>query len=185
MKKMIALALAGAMVFSTPVMAKEVGAPVAVYLKDGSNIGVPEETVLAINEDKLISEHMNNAVTGIWAMDKVLLIAQGGGIVVDGVPTNITMSVEKPYLSHVYAAKEYAATLGGSVMTVIKADAPTCMYGTANVNFYAPGVTAGQKIKVCQYAGGVWNELNVTEIREDHIVVDMTANGTLAFIAVP
>ena len=59
MKKLIALALAGAMVFSTPVMAKEVGAPVAVYLEDSSNIGVPAATVGAIAEDKVIGEYMN------------------------------------------------------------------------------------------------------------------------------
>ena len=51
MKKVIALTLAGAMFFSMPVMAKEgesIGAPVAVYLEAGSDIGIPAETVLAI-----------------------------------------------------------------------------------------------------------------------------------------
>ena len=47
MKKLIALTLAGAMIFSMPVMAKEgvgaPGAPVAVYLEADSDIGVPAE----------------------------------------------------------------------------------------------------------------------------------------------
>ena len=80
MKKAIFLTLAGAMIFSTPVMAKEVGAPVAVYLEDESDIGIPEETVLAIEEDKVISEHMNNAVIDVWDMDgeMVQLYIRGG-----------------------------------------------------------------------------------------------------------
>ena len=32
---------------------------------------------------------------------------------------------------------------------------------------------------------GVWVELTVSEIREDHMVVNMTSLGTLAFIEVP
>ena len=86
MKKAIILALAGAMIFSTPVMAKEVGAPVAVYLEDDSYIGIPEETVLAIEEDKVIGEHMNNAVIDIWDMDGEMVqdLAVGQGAVLDG-----------------------------------------------------------------------------------------------------
>ena len=54
MKKALVLALVGAMVFSMPVMAKETGAPEAVYLEDSSYIGVTAETVRAINENKTI-----------------------------------------------------------------------------------------------------------------------------------
>ena len=58
-------------------------------------------------------------------------------------------------------------------------------FGTAQVNFYAKGVKAGQLIKVYQFVDGEWVELTVAEIREDHVVVDMTSHGTLAFIEVP
>lgn len=36
-----------------------------------------------------------------------------------------------------------------------------------------------------QLVDGVWVELNITEVRDDHVVVDMTSLGTLAFIEVP
>ena len=82
--KAASLALAGAMVFSTPVMAKEVGAPVAVYLEDSSDVGEPSITAAAIAEDKSVDEYMANAVTGIWAMDHVIPVAQGGNVILDG-----------------------------------------------------------------------------------------------------
>ena len=47
------------------------------------------------------------------------------------------------------------------------------------------GVKAGQSIKVYQKINGAWVEVKVVEIREDHVVVDMTSHGTLAFIEVP
>ena len=56
MKKALVLTLAGAMIFSTPVMAKEGGSPEAVYLEDDSYTGVIAETVRAINENKTIQE---------------------------------------------------------------------------------------------------------------------------------
>lgn len=50
-----------------------------------------------------------------------------------------------------------------------------------------PGVTAGQNIQVYQYdyINGQWTSVAVAEIREDHVVVDMTSLGVLAFIEVP
>ncbi len=46
-------------------------------------------------------------------------------------------------------------------------------------------------MKVFQYAysegdDDIWNELNVTEVREDHVVVDIPNNGgVIAFVEVP
>ncbi len=187
MKKLLVLTLVSAMIFSMPVMAKEVGAPVAVYLEDGSDIGDPDVTVAAIEEDKLVGEYMNNAVSGIWAMDKVVTVAQGGKVIVDGVTSNMTFSVLKPELSRVYAAKDFAATLGGSVLNVVKVGIPAPLtFGVANVNFYTPGIKTGDNVKVYKYADDTnWVEFNVTEVRDDHVVVDMTSGGIIAFIAVP
>ena len=173
-------------------MAKEVGAPVAVYLEESSDIGDPDVTNAAIEEDKLVGEYMNNAVTGIWAMDKVTPVAQGGGVVVDGVKTNLTFSVLKPELRRVYTIKNAAASIGGTVLNVVKIGIPANLrYQRANVNFYTPGIVTGQNVKVFQYAysegeNDIWNELNVTEVREDHVVVDIPNNGgVIAFVEVP
>lgn len=192
MKKIVLFAFAATLVYSVPVMAKEVGAPVAVYLEESSDIGDPDVTNAAIEEDKLVGEYMNNAVTGIWAMDKVTPVAQGGGVVVDGVKTNLTFSVLKPELRRVYTIKNAAASIGGTVLNVVKIGIPANLrYQRANVNFYTPGIVTGQNVKVFQYAysegeNDIWNELNVTEVREDHVVVDIPNNGgVIAFVEVP
>ena len=192
MKKVVLLSLAATLVFAVPVMAKDAGSPVAGYLEDSSNVGDPNVTTAAIEEAKLVGEYMNNAVTGIWAMDKVIPVAQGGGVVVDGVKTNLTFSVLKPELRRVYTIKDAAAAMGGTVLNVVKVGIPAELrFETANVNFYTPGIVDGQNVKVFQYAysegdDDIWNELNVTEVREDHVVVDIPNNGgVIAFVEVP
>ncbi len=156
-------------------------------LEDSSNVGDPDITVAAIEEDKLVGEYMNNAVMGIWAMDKVTPVAQGGGVIVDGVATNLTFSVLKPELSRVYSAKELASGLGGCVLNVVKIKTPAELrFNVANVNFYTPGIMAGQNVKVFRFAEDTgWTEFHVSQVRQDHVVVDMTAGGILAFIEVP
>ena len=192
MKKVVLLSLAATLVFAVPVMAKEAGSPVAVYLEDSSNVGDPNVTTAAIEEAKLVGEYMNNAVTGIWAMDKVITVAQCGAVMVDGVKTNLTLSVLKPELRRVYTIKDAAAAMGGTVLNVVKVGIPAELrFETANVNFYTPGIVDGQNVKVFQYAysegdDDIWNELNVTEVREDHVVVDIPNNGgVIAFVEVP
>ena len=71
------------------------------------------------------------------------------------------------------------------MLNVVTVKGPaTLKYSVANVNFYTPGIVSGQNIKVYTYSNGSWVENTVTEVREDHVVVDMTANGVLAFIEV-
>lgn len=184
--KAVSLAFAGAMVFCTPVMAKDVGAPVADYLEESSDVGEPSITAAAIAEDKLVGEYMANAVTGIWAMDQVIPVAQGGNVILDGQQTNVTFPVQKPELSRVYSAKDYAVSLGGNVLNVVKIETHIS-FGVANVNFYMPGITGAENIHVYAYSESTnaWSELNVTEKRTDHVVVDMTGTGVLAFILTP
>lgn len=183
MKKVIALTLAGAMIFSVPVMAKDVGAPVAVYLEDSSDIGEPAETVLAINEDKTIGEHMNNAIIDIWDMvgSEVQDLAIGQGAVLDGVEApGLTFELVKPDLKRVYAAKDLA--LGkGSLLSVVNVHTHAG-YDTAQITFYAPGVKAGQAITVYQHVTDEEWIAVPTTVTDDHVTVDITDNTHLAFI---
>ena len=81
------------------------------------------------------------------------------------------------------SAKAQAAALGGKVLNVANIQA-NVSFGTASVNFYMPGVTTGQNIQVYRYANGQWVSVNVSEVRDDHVVVDMTSLGVLAFIQI-
>ena len=201
MKKGFALFMAGAMMVSRPVMAatntetaamvsQAVSVSVAprILFADVSSDGRSSiETMLAsaaMAEDKTVGEYMNNAVTRLPGLENVTPLGQGGHVIINGVPGNQTFSVLKPHYAYVNFAKTLAGGVGGRVLNVaeIKASVP---FDTAIVNFYAEGVKAGQNIKVYQYRDEAWVEIEVTEIREDHVVVNMTSFGTLAFIELP
>lgn len=210
MKKAIVLALAGAMIFSTPVMAKEVGAPVAdyelaepaevvecwywvdedgnyiehaydIYTKDPETVLPSEMVTGAIAQDKTISEYIANAVIDIWDMDEAQDLAIGQGAVIDGVEApGLTFDLLKPELKRVYAAKELAYGKG-SLLTVANVHTHVG-YGTAQITFYAPGVKAGQAITVYQrVTDDNWVAVP-TVVADDHITVDITDNNHLAFI---
>lgn len=183
MKKIIALSLVGAMIFSTPVMAKESGSPVAVYLEGTSDIGIPAETVSAIEDGKTITEHAGNAVDDCWAMDgkDIQDLAIGKGAVLDGVKApGLTFELLKPDLKRVYAAKDLAQDKG-SLIAVVNVHTHAG-YGTAQINFYAPGVKAGQAITVYQrVTDDNWVAVPTT-VTDDHVVVEITDNNHLAFI---
>lgn len=193
--------MAGAMMVSRPVMAAtntetatmvsqavSVSAAPRILFADVSSDGRSSiETMLAsaaMAEDKTVGEYMNNAVTRLPGLENVTPLGQGGHVIINGVPGNQTFSVLKPHYAYVTFAKTLADGVGGRVLNVaeIKASVP---FDTATVNFYAEGVKAGQNIKVYQYRDEAWVEIEVTEIREDHVVVNMTSLGTLAFIELP
>ncbi|MDE6844531.1 MAG: hypothetical protein K2J99_02015 [Lachnospiraceae bacterium] len=195
MKKILALTLAGAMVVSMPVMAAQ--SPSADSYSTGTSSSastvsavtassVPNSVAkAAADENKTVGEYMNNAVTEVPGLDSVVPLGQGGHVIINGVPSNQTFSVLKPSADNVKLAKTQATALGGTVLNVAKINASVTGFNTATVNFYLKGIKTGQNIKVYQLVDGQWVELTVIEIREDHIVVDMTSLGTLAFIEVP
>ena len=139
----------------------------------------------AAAEGKTVGEYMNNMVVTVPGLDNAIPIGQGGHVIINGAPSNQVFSVLKPALVNVNSAKLFAASLGGRVLTVARINASVNGFQTARVNFYMKGVTAGQNIKVFQTVGGQWLEVDAVEIRADHVVVDMTGLGTLAFIEVP
>jgi hypothetical protein len=146
--------------------------------------GIPYEAWLgAENEGKTIGEYLSNSVMELPGLDEVTPVGQGGGVVLDGKVSNVNFSIQKPLLTYVNWAKAQADTIGGKVLNVVDPKS-TAVFETATVNFYMPGVTAEQKIQVLQYVDKQWVNLNVAEVREDHVVVDMTSLGVTAFVEV-
>lgn len=130
-----------------------------------------------------VAEYVSNSVVEVPGLDEATPVGQGGNIILDGKASNVNFSVQKPLLTHVNSAKTQAAALGGNVLNVVNIQA-NVSFGTASVNFYMPGVTTGENIQVYQYADGQWVSVNVSEVRDDHVVVDMTSLGVLAFIQI-
>lgn len=146
--------------------------------------GIPMAlTVQAASEKKTVGEYANNAVAELPGLSNVVPVSQGGHVIINGAPSNQTFSVLKPADGAVSVAKTYASNIGGTVLNVIKVNA-SVGFNKATVNFYMPGVTATNNIKVVQLINGQWNDVNVAEVRADHVVVDMTSLGTFAFIEV-
>ena len=181
MKKIIALTMVGVMLFATPVLAA--GSPSAEAVAATPSVPVVVQQAAAA-ENMTVVEYTNNAVAEVPGLTEVTPAGQGGHIIINGAPSNITFQLTKPNAATVTSAKAEATALGGKVLNVFGTKSAVGKFSTAQVNFYLKGVKAGQKILVRQLVKGVWTEVGVAEIREDHVVVNMTQHGMLAFVLV-
>ena len=86
--------------------------------------------------------------------------------------------------SEAESAKSQAAALEGTLLNVIDISFPGANYKVATINFYLKGLNANTKVVVRQYVNGAWIDVEVVEIREDHVVLNLTNSGAVAFVAV-
>ena len=176
MKKFLALVMAGAMLFTMPVLAAD--SPQA------SSVSAAVAAAAA-EEGKTVGEYLNNVLVTVPGLQNAVTIGQGGHVIINGAPSNQVFTLLKPASAVVDSAKKFADTLGGKVLTVTRVKASVSGFKTAQVNFYMKGIKTGQNIKVFQINNGRWLEVDVIEIRDDHVVVEMTSLGTLAFVEMP
>ena len=139
----------------------------------------------AAAEGKTVGEYLNNVLITIPGLDNPVPIGQGGHVIINGAPSNQVFTLLKPTSAIVDSAKKFSENWGGRVLTVARVKASVSGFKTAQVNFYMKGIKAGQNIKVFQINNGRWLEVDVIEIRDDHVVVEMTSTGTLAFVEMP
>lgn len=161
------------------------GPDYSAYIAEIEESGVSAEVYTAAQEAGLsVAEYVSNSIIEVPGLKNVTPVGQGDKIIVDGKKTNQTFSLRKPISTYVTSAKSQAASLGGDVLNVVSVQGGIAAGKTATVNFYMPGVQTGENIQVYRYNKGQWNSLNVSEVRDDHVVVDMTETGVLAFIQV-
>lgn len=126
---------------------------------------------------KNAGEYYNNAVVKTPGIETAVPVAQGGKLVINGKVTNATASISKvtaAYVDSVRAAQE------GRVLNVVDVDFPAV---EATINFYMPGVVDTMNIVALQYEDGAWTNVEVAEVRADHVVLNMKGNGVVAFVA--
>ncbi|MCR5102313.1 MAG: hypothetical protein K6B41_13230 [Butyrivibrio sp.] len=111
-------------------------------------------------------------------------ISQGGKVILNGSKSRATFMVSSPTTGKVTSAETLAASVNGTLLGVVDTSAPGVVFKTARVNFYVKGLSGDENVAAYQYASGKWSQLNVSEVRKDHVVVDMTGHGTLAFVQV-
>lgn len=125
---------------------------------------------------KSADEYYNNAVVTTEGIENAVPVAQGGKLIIDGQTTNASATISKVssvYVDSVRAARE------GTVLNVVDVQFPAL---EAIVNFYMPGVKAGDNITAVQYVDGTWTDVEVVEVRADHVVLNLKGNGVVAFL---
>jgi len=106
-------------------------------------------------------------------------------IEINGVKSNATFMVAQPDGGTMTSANNLAASLGGNLINAVVTSSPGVNFATARVNFFVGGVTDNDTIAVYQLQNGKWVQLSVSEIRRDHVIVNMTRHGVIVFIRVP
>lgn len=130
-------------------------------------------------------EYYNNAITSTPGVADAMPVGQGGKILINGVPTNLTASLSKVSKAVASDAAAQAAALGGKLLNVVNVNFPGANYSVATVNFYVKGLVEGTKVAARQYVKGAWVEVEVVEARADHVVLNLKGNGPVAFVALP
>ena len=112
------------------------------------------------------------------------IVSQGGHVEINGGKSNVTFLVGSPDSGTLSSATSLASNVGGSLINCVTVSSSVA-FKTAKVNFYITGVNVGDNIAVYQVQSGKWVQLQTAEIRKDHVVVNMSQTGTVAFVSVP
>ena len=112
------------------------------------------------------------------------IVSQGGHVEINGGKSNVTFLVGVPDGTTMNSAASLAASVSGSLINCVTVSSSVA-FRTAKVNFYITGVNIGDNIAVYQVQGGKWVQLQTAEIRKDHVVVNMSQTGVVAFVRVP
>lgn len=113
------------------------------------------------------------------------IVGQGGHVEINGGKSNVTFVLTPATNGQLTSATTLAANVGGSLLNVVTTSSPGASFTSAKVNFYVSGVVVGDNIAVYQIQNNQWVQLPTAEIRKDHVVVNMTKHGTIAFVRVP
>lgn len=154
------------------------GGPImAARADDGGFIDVAD-MFRAAEKSMSAGEYYNNVVVSTPGIENAMTVGQGGNLVVNGQVTNMSATINKvtnrAYVDSVRSVQE------GTLLNVVEVNYPAV---EATINFYTPGVTAENAIVALQYNAGTWVEVEVAEVRADHIVLNMKGNGVVAFVA--
>lgn len=192
MKKLIALLAAGALLASMTVSAAPSPTAAAVVSSSAPSVWVSSEGFAkafdqqaAAERGMTAGEYYNNAVVSTPGVESAMPVGQGGKIVINGVVTNLTATLAKVDKTTAAGANAQAAALGGRLLNVVKISFPGANYNTATINFYLKGLADGAKVAVKQLVNGVWIDVEVVEVRADHVVLNLTNMGAVAFVQLP
>lgn len=187
MKKFVALSAVSILLASmtvnaaaSPTAAAVVASASAAYVSEGFRTAADQQA--AADRGMSAGEYYNNTVVETTGIENAMPVGQGGKILINGVATNLTATLSKGNREEVTSASAQAAALGGTLLNVVKIDFPNVNYNLVTVNFYVKGLADGSKIAARQYVDGAWIDVEVVEIREEHVVLNLKNKGAIAFI---
>ena len=111
-------------------------------------------------------------------------VAQGGHVQINGGKSNVTFTLSAPTSGVLSSANKYANSIGGTLLHCVTTSSPGVSFKTAVVNFTVTGVSANDSIAVYQLQGKNWVQVMVTSITDNHVTVNLTQHGPLAFVRV-
>ena len=183
MKKLIALLSVSVLLCSATAFAATSPSAQAVLASAGFVNAADAQA--AADRGLSAGEYYNNAVTSTPGVENAMPVGQGGKIMINGVVTNLTATLSKVNKDVAAGAVSQAAALGGTLLNVVKVDFPGANYNVATINFYLKGLADGSKVVAKQFVNGAWIDVEVMEVRADHVVLNLTGSGAVAFVAVP
>ena len=133
----------------------------------------------AAEKNMSAGEYYNNVVISTPGIENAVTVGQGGNLVVNGVVTNMTAMISK-VTNRAYVDSVRVNEPKGRLLNVVQVSYPAF---DATINFYMPSVTAEMDIVALQYSEGTWVNVDVADIREDHVVLNMKKSGIVAFVA--
>lgn len=111
-------------------------------------------------------------------------IAQGGHVQINGGKSNVTFTLAAPTSGVLSSANQYASSVGGTLLHCVTTSSPGVSFKTATVNFTVTGVYANDTIAVYQLQGKNWVQVLVSSVTDNHVTVNLTQHGPLAFVRV-
>lgn len=151
----------------------------------GEGFANASDSQAALQRGLSAGEYYNNAVNSAPGVANAMPVGQGGSILINGVPSNLTAALSRVSSAVAGSAQSQAASLGGRLLNVVGVKFPAANFNTATVNFYVKGLADGARIAARQYVNGQWIEVDVAESRTDHVILLLKGNGPVAFIALP
>ena len=182
MKKFIALLSASVLLCSFTVSATS---PTAQAILASSGFADSGDAQDAAKRGMTAGEYYNNTIVDTPGVANAMPVGQGGKIIVNGVTTNMTATLSKVDKDMAADAADQATALGGALLNVVSVSIPNANYNVATVNFYLKGLAKGTNVAAKQCVKGKWIDVEVVEVRADHVVLNLKGPGTVAFIAVP
>ncbi len=130
------------------------------------------------------AEVANNAVTQPAEIpkDDVYAVAQKDKILINGIASTQKVIIRK--INKKKAAYKAAKTnlYGGKLINYFDVFLPAEDGNTVTVNFLVPRIKGGEALSVQQFVDGAWVNIAISEIRKDHVVVDLTRSGSIRFL---